>query len=69
MQGFFLPYIMNIRISAYYFIFKEIDMEIVIGKRMRELRLQKKNTQEQLAAHLGITIQAVSKWERGVSRN
>ena len=40
-------------------------MEIVIGKRMRELRLQKKNTQEQLAAHLGITIQAVLKWERG----
>ena len=40
-------------------------MNIAISKRMRELRSLKKNTQEQLAAHLGITIQAVSKWERG----
>ena len=44
-------------------------MEILISKRMRELRLLKKNTQEQLAAHLGITIQAVSKWERGGSHS
>ena len=29
------------------------------------MRSLKKNTQEQLAAHLGITAQAVSKWERG----
>lgn len=40
-------------------------MDIEISKRMRELRTLKKNTQEQLAAHLGITTQAVSKWERG----
>ncbi|MBQ8953145.1 MAG: helix-turn-helix transcriptional regulator [Clostridia bacterium] len=40
-------------------------MDITIGKRMRELRAQGKNTQEQLATHLGVTIQAVSKWERG----
>lgn len=40
-------------------------MEIMISKRMRELRSGKKNTQEQLAAHLGLTVQAVSKWERG----
>lgn len=40
-------------------------MDIAICKRMRELRSHKKNTQEQLAAHLGVTIQAVSKWERG----
>ena len=39
-------------------------MDIAIGRRMRELRASKKNTQEQLAAHLGITMQAVSKWER-----
>ena len=39
-------------------------MDITIGRRMRELRASKKNTQEQLAAHLGITVQAVSKWER-----
>lgn len=40
-------------------------MDIAISNRMKELRSLKKNTQEQLAAHLGITIQAVSKWERG----
>ena len=40
-------------------------MNIAINKRMKELRSLKKNTQEQLAAHLGITTQAVSKWERG----
>ena len=40
-------------------------MDIEIGKRMRELRSAKKNTQEQLAGHLGVTVQAVSKWERG----
>ena len=39
-------------------------MDIAIGRRMKELRASKKNTQEQLAAHLGITVQAVSKWER-----
>ena len=39
-------------------------MDIAIGKRMRELRAAKGNTQEQLAMHLGITVQAVSKWER-----
>lgn len=40
-------------------------MDILLGQRMRELRSQRKNTQEQLAVHLGITTQAVSKWERG----
>lgn len=39
-------------------------MDIAIGRRMRELRATRKNTQEQLATHLGITVQAVSKWER-----
>ncbi len=40
-------------------------MEITISTRMKELRYAKGNTQEQLASHLGITTQAVSKWERG----
>lgn len=40
-------------------------MDILISSRLRELRSERKNTQEQLAAHLGVTIQAVSKWERG----
>ena len=40
-------------------------MDITLGQRLRELRSLRKNTQEQLAIHLGITTQAVSKWERG----
>ena len=38
-----------------------------IGKFIAELRKQKKLTQEQLAEKLGITKNAVSKWERGPS--
>ncbi len=34
-----------------------------IGKNIKKLRVEKGITQEQLAAHLGITYQAISKWE------
>lgn len=40
-------------------------MDITLSARLRELRAVRKYTQEQLALHLGVTIQAVSKWERG----
>ena len=40
--------------------------QIKIGKFIAELRKQKKLTQEQLAEKLGITKNAVSKWERGL---
>jgi transcriptional regulator with XRE-family HTH domain len=36
-----------------------------IGKRIQEIRQQKKLTQEQLASDLAISRQAVSKWESG----
>ena len=36
-----------------------------IGNQIRQLRLRKGATQEALAEHLGVTAQAVSKWERG----
>lgn len=38
-------------------------MNIEIGKKIRELRAEKLVTQEQLAVFLGVTPQAISRWE------
>ena len=38
-----------------------------IGNNIKILRTQRKMTQEQLADHLGVTYQAVSKWETGAN--
>ena len=39
-------------------------MNIEIANRLQKLRKEKGYSQEQLAEHLGISRQAVSKWER-----
>ena len=40
-------------------------MELKISQNLRNLRKERGNTQDDLANHLGISVQAVSKWERG----
>ena len=37
----------------------------VIGEQIKKYRIQKKYTQEKLGSLIGVTTQAVSKWERG----
>lgn len=38
-----------------------------IGKKIKTLRLEKQVRQEDMAQYLGVSSQAVSKWETGVS--
>lgn len=40
-------------------------MEIRITEQLKKYRTEKGNTQDELARYLGISTQAVSKWERG----
>ncbi|MBQ0125685.1 MAG: helix-turn-helix transcriptional regulator [Clostridiales bacterium] len=40
-------------------------MEINLSETLKTLRRQRGNRQEDVATHLGISVQAVSKWERG----
>lgn len=40
-------------------------MALAIGENIRKLRNQKDITQEQLAEYLGVTAQAISRWESG----
>ena len=40
-------------------------MDILLSEQLKRLRREKGTTQEELATHLGISAQAVSKWERG----
>ena len=40
-------------------------LEIPVGRNIRRLRKERNMTQRQLAWHLCVSVQAVSKWERG----
>lgn len=40
-------------------------MNLLIGDNIKRLRRERDLTQEEVAAHLGISFQAISKWERG----
>lgn len=42
-------------------------MELLLGKKIKELRKAKGITQEQMAEAIGISFQAISKWETGIS--
>lgn len=44
-------------------------MNLLIGKTLKRLRHERDLTQEEVAAHLGISFQSISKWERGVSQS
>lgn len=43
-------------------------MKILIAENIRNMRKQRGMMQEQLAEALGVSVAAVSKWERGVSQ-
>lgn len=44
-------------------------MNNTLGQRISALRREKGLTQEELATRLGVSAQAVSKWENDVSHN
>ena len=44
-------------------------MSLLIGENIKRIRHERNLTQEEVASHLGISFQSISKWERGVSHS
>lgn len=40
-------------------------MNLLIGENIKRMRREHNLTQEEMSAHLGISFQSISKWERG----
>ena len=40
-------------------------MKLSLGENIKRKRIERKLTQEEVATHLGVSFQSVSKWERG----
>ena len=40
-------------------------MNLSLGENIKRKRIERKLTQEEVATHLGVSFQSVSKWERG----
>ena len=40
-------------------------MNLLIGENIKRMRRERNLTQEEMSAHLGISFQSISKWERG----
>ena len=52
-------------LCAAYFSTGGYILEIPVGRNIRRLRKERNMTQRQVAWHLRVSVQAVSKWERG----
>ena len=55
--------------SALIQIILEEHFMIKLGEKIKSLRKQKNISQEAFANYLGVSFQAVSKWENGVSHS
>lgn len=42
-------------------------MKLYVGENLKRLRSEKNVTQEAVAEYLGVTYQAVSRWENGLA--
>jgi len=47
--------------------FKDKDLDVYIGNKLRQLRIERNLTQEQLATCLNMSFQQIQKYERGVN--